>query len=79
MLDRLNKFMAKIASGYKTFMASGLLTFVSVYANTKGFDVEAIQLWLENFYANINSLIVLLGGAVVWFRQLGKRSDSDEK
>ena len=76
MIETINNSMSKIASGYKTFVASGALTFISVYASTKGFDVAEVQQWAEAGFAHVNNLIIALGGAVVWFRQLGKRGES---
>ena len=79
MIESINNFMSKIASGYKTFVASGVLTFVSVYANTKGFDVEQIQLWVESGFNHVNNLIIALGALVIWFRQLGKKETQNEE
>jgi len=72
-MKKLNEFMSKIASGYKTFLSTGMLTAVSVYASTKGFDVAAIQQWIEAGWLHINNLIITLGALTVWFRKLANR------
>jgi len=75
LLTKLNEFLATIAPGSKTLIATLVMTVVSLYANTKGFSAEELQAWLSEGIAHVNTLIVLLGAMVAWFRQIGKITD----
>ena len=72
-INSINNIVSKVLDGSKTNLNTGLMGMLSLYLSTKGFDLAEIQVWAESVFVSVNSLIVLLTAAGVWFRQLGKK------
>jgi len=70
MFDKLNKVVSKVMTGSKTNLNTGLMGMLAMYLATKGFNLEEFQMWINNIFTSIESLIVLLTGTGIWFRQL---------
>lgn len=70
MFNKINSAVSTVLVGLKTNINTGLLGMLSMYLATKGFDLSEIQIWLNNVFTSIESLIVVLTGLGVYFRQI---------
>jgi len=70
MFDKLNSAVSKVLNGAKTNLNTGLMGVLSMWLATKGFDLVEFQAWGTSVFTSIESLIVLMTGAGVYFRQL---------
>lgn len=79
MFNKINSAVSTVLVGLKTNINTGLLGMLSMYLATKGFDLSEIQLWLSNVFTSIESLIVVLTGLGVYFRQISGFVKSKKK
>ena len=75
MLNAINEFMSKIASGWKTNTAILVKGLLLQYFASKGMDVNGLEGYLESLFTSINGVLAALTALAMWFRQLGKRNE----
>ena len=73
MFDKISNTVSKFLPNMKTNLNTGLFGVLSMYLATKGFNLDEIIMWAENIFTSVESLIVVLTMAGVYFRGLANK------
>ncbi len=80
MFEKLNTLMAGILPGSKTNLSGVAISILAQILVVQGViaqdDVVTFTGWIEQMFTSLEGIIALLGPAVPWFRQIGKRGQS---